>query len=230
MKLKKSDLRLILLALILGLSGCDYLRLRSINKNIEKQNCAEARQKTLEGLKKSPASDQYHYNLIHVLLCEQSVDKALKQMDYVLSLEQSRFEYPTLFLKAYVLGQVGEVHPALETYQKALAFKPEIKIKQNMELLLQSNAGKDQQKSKDGKGEDDSNPDDKKKEQDKKDSKADESEHDESQQQKESQQKKNLSEKQIQQIMKEIDSDEKRVRSQGVEIKKSKGQQSEKNW
>lgn len=229
--LKRISIRLFFLFGFLMLTSCEYWHLRSVTRDLKNKNCDHAKETTLKMLRSSE-SLVHHYNLIYVSLCEENLDRALKQMDYVISKQGSGFDFEALFLKAYVLGEMGNVDEALATYQEALVFKPtDIKIKQNMELLLQSNSGKSQKKKKDGKGDDSSNPDEKQeKGEDKKPSDADQTEHDEKQQQQESQQKKSLSQQQIEKIMKEIDSDEKKVRSQGIDIKKSKGQKSEKNW
>ncbi|MCO5114598.1 MAG: hypothetical protein M9899_10565 [Bdellovibrionaceae bacterium] len=229
-----------LFILLMSLTSCDYLRLRSVNKDLENKNCESARDKLLKGLKQNPDSMAYQYNLIFVSLCEENAGRALKQMDYVLSMEgegaetsysQESYSFATLFLKAYVLGEMGDVDEALAAYQEALVYRPtDIKVKQNMELLLQSNSGKSKKKKKGGKDSDSASANEEQEKGDKQADKIDQSEKDEKKLQEESQQKKPLSEKQIEQIMKEIDGDEKKVRSQGIEIKKSKGQKSEKNW
>lgn len=230
MKTSKVYMVLIWTGLSFLLSSCEYVRLRSIGRDLAKQHCESAKNKTLSALKNTKYPERYHYNLIHVFLCEEKVDLALKQTDYVLSLSDSPYRFPALFLKGYLLGQIGDVDLALDSYQQALQYQGDIKIKQNMELLLQQNQGKSKKKDKDGKQQDSEKPDESKKDEDKKDQSANQTEHDEKQQQEESQKQKNLSEKQVQQIMKEIDNDEKRVRSQGIDIKKGKGQKSDKNW
>lgn len=230
--MKYTQIQVLFLWVVLGvsLSSCEYVRSRSIGRDLTNLHCESAKNKILEALKNTKHPEKYQYNLIHALLCEEKIEQALKQSDYVLSLSNSGYEYPTLFLKGYLLGQIGDVDKALDSYQKALVYKADIKIKQNMELLVQQNKGKSKKKDKSGKDKNSDRPEDSKKDEDKKDQGKNTSEHDEKQEQQESQKQKNLSKKQIEQIMKEIESDDKKVRSQGVDVKESKGQTSDKNW
>lgn len=213
-------------------SSCDYLKLRSIAKDLENQNCESARKKVLNALRDEKNIEAYEYNFIHVLLCEQQRERAFKQMDYLLK-QDTPYKFQINFIKAYVLGELGEIDQALQAYQKALYYRPDVRVKQNMELLLKQNPGKGDKK-KSGKESSEQGQDSQSSDKDsngsKKPQEPDLSEHDEKEQQQESQQKKELSEKQVEQIMKEIDNDEKKVRSEGIEIKKSQGQKSDKNW
>lgn len=214
-------------------SGCDYIDSRSFKTAMEQKNCEDAKNILLRTLKRDRNNKEAEYNLVHAFACAGDFISAQKQVDTAL-LNESPYIYELNFLKGYILGEMGDVDEALMAYQKALEINPDIRIKQNMELLL-----KDQQSGKSGKkkkgknkdksSESDKNSDegDKNKDEENKKSNADQKN---KQDPKENQSKK-MTQKQIEKIMKEIDGDEKKIRSQGLKVKSKKGGPSnEKNW
>ena len=214
------------------LTSCGYIDVRNVNRFLKSEDCQSAEYLLLELLKKEPQSFKYSYNLIHSFLCKGELEQARKQVDVLLS-ANTPHKYELFFLKGFILGELGQTSEALATYQKALDIKPDVKIKQNMELLLkrskQGKKGKKSQKNKsegqESSGDQGSNAEDKPSP--KSQPSNDNNENDDSS----SQEKKRMTKDQVEKIMKEIESNEKKVRSKGVRIKSKKGGESSgKNW
>lgn len=219
------------------LSSCGYIESRSFKTALEQKNCLEAKNILLKSLKKDLNNDHAKYNLIHSFACAGDLDSANKQIDALLN-EGSKYKYELYFLKGYILGEMGDIDEALMAYQNALDINADVKIKQNIELLL-----KDQQSGKSGKKkkgknkkQKDSDPSDDQNDpnqdpEDQKQQNKDKKSSGEDQKKESQKQPKKMTDKQVEKIMKEIDGDEKKIRSQGLKIKSKKGgQNNEKNW
>ncbi len=214
--------------------GCDFLESRNFKKSYDQNNCIEARKILLNSLKRDFNRYAPKFNLIHTYICEGELVQAVKQATALLN-DNADHKFELYFIKAYLQGEMGETEQALSTYQKALDIKTDLRVQQNMELLLKdSNSGKSG-KNKKGKGKkndksqsDDTSEGDESDPERKNKGSADE---DLSSKDPKNENSKKMSKQQIQKIMKEIDGDEKKIRSQGLKIKSKKGNESSgKNW
>lgn len=216
------------------LAQCNYLESRALKLAIEQQNCDQGKKIMLNALKKNLNNKVAKFNLIHTFLCSGDIPSALKQIDSLL-LEQTGFEYELYYLKGFLLGETGEINEALASYQKALDLNQDVKIKQNMELLLKQQSSGKGGKGKKGKGKNQDQSQSEKNSEGKNEDPQRQSDQENSEPQNnkdpKNNQSKKMSQKQIQKIMKEIDGDEKKIRSQGLKIKTKKGNDSsDKDW
>lgn len=224
-----------LIGLCFAFSGCEFFRIQAVNKMMDNAECDQARIHLLKYIKSKPEALAYNYNLVFAFLCQKDDENALKQMNILLQQVDGQPRFNLLFLKGWLLGETGKVEPALMAYQEALEIVPASKeVKQNMELLLSENkSGTGGKKSKGGKSGD-------KQDQKDKDSKGDESseKNDPSNSQKSEnsddgkagQKKKKMSSKQIEKIMKEIESNESKVRAKGLKVESKGSDDSGKDW
>lgn len=214
--------------------GCDYYQSRNFKLAYEQNNCVEARKILLNTLKKDFNKYAPKFNLIHTYICEGDLLLAVKQASALLADDvENKFEL--YFIKAYLLGEMGEIDQALSNYQKALDIKNDKRVQQNMELLLKGSGAGKSGKNKKGKGKknDKSQSDENSNGEDSDPERKDQgsSKDDSSNKDPKNEQSKKMSQQQIQKIMKEIDGDEKKIRSQGLKIKSKKGNESSgKNW
>ncbi len=234
---KINNLKMCLLYFVflgLFLPACSYMESRNFYSAYKQSNCEEARKILLNSLKKN--FDQYapKYNLIHTYICSGELNLAIKQINALL-VDDGVDKFELYFMKGYLLGETGDLELALGAYQDALDIRSDIKIKQNMELLLKGSKSGAKGKNKKGKGKkndksesdddgkgDDSDPERKNK---------NPSDGDQSNKDPKNDSAKKMTKQQIQKIMKEIDGDEKKIRSQGIKIKTKKGGASDgKNW
>lgn len=216
---------------IFFLTSCSYIDTRSVNHLLKSEDCQSAKYLLLELLKKEPRSFKHSYNLIHSFLCQGELEQAKKQVD-ILLLAETPFQSELLFLKGFILGELGQTLKALKTYQKALDIRPDIKIKQNMELLLKkSKKGKKGKKSKKDKSEgQDSSGDQGSQSEDQQNPQNNPSEAPNEKEDQSSQDKKWMTKDQVEKIMKEIEANEQKVRSKGMRIKSKGKNESGKNW
>ncbi|MCB0378122.1 MAG: tetratricopeptide repeat protein [Bdellovibrionales bacterium] len=175
-------------------------------------------------LSEKPFHPLYQFNMGVAFIVSEEPDKAIKMYEELL--RNSTAPDVVKFAAHYNLGVLyaakGEVDPALDNYQKGLAFQPESKeIKTNIELLFQQQQGK-------GKG------DGKDKNKDKNE---DESEG-EDQEQKEPQQfqnqpkqfnSKEMSKSDVKKILEELKKQEQRIRAKHERKGKKEGPR-DKNW
>lgn len=218
---------------MLVVSGCNYLSSQAFKNALQTKNCEEAKSILLNTLRSDVNNEKADYNLVHAFVCSGDLAASIKQINALLK-NKSPYAFELLFIKGYVLGEMGEIERALSAYQKALDIHSDLRIKENMELLLkESKSGKSGKKKK-GKGNKDQSETDKneKGEQDDPEQKNNDSkESDPNDKDPKNNKSKKMSQKQIEKIMKEIDGDEKKIRSQGLKIKSKKGGGSnEKNW
>lgn len=214
--------------------GCDYYESRNFKLAYEQNNCIEARKILLNTLKKDFNKYAPKFNLIHTYVCEGDLLLAVKQATALLA-DDVDHKFELYFIKAYLLGEMGEIAEALSNYQKALDIKSDKRVQQNMELLLKGSGAGKSGKNKKGKGkkndksQSDENSDGEESDPERKDQGS--SKDDSSNKDPKNEQSKKMSQQQIQKIMKEIDGDEKKIRSQGLKIKSKKGNESSgKNW
>lgn len=214
--------------------GCDYLSSRNLKLSFDQKKCTNARDSLLNELKDNHKDAIANYNLSFYFICNEELPLAIEHIGSIIA-NGTPFEFELYFLKAFLLGKAGRIDEALLNYQYALEFKPANRdVKKNMELLLSgSKNGKGGKKSKGkGKQDKDSQADNNSKganEDPERDSKQKNDEQN-NRDPKESKSKK-MSQKQIEKIMKEINGDEKKIRSQGLKIKTKEGTgNNEKNW
>lgn len=216
------------------LTHCSFIDSRTLKMALEKKSCEEAKVLLLEELKTNINSLKPQYNLIHAFMCSGDLVSAQKQIDTLLKTE-SPLIFELFFLKGYILGEIGEIDEALLAYQNALEVRSDPRIKENMELLLKASKSGKSGKKKKGKGkkqeesESDKNSEGDEEDPDKKNDNPDLNKP--SNKKPKDNQSKKMSQKQTEQIMKEIDGEEKKVRSQGLKIKSEKGSSNnDKNW
>jgi len=199
----------------------------------------------VESLVLSPESLHTRYNLSLVDLKEERIASADKELDYLLKLlkNSQNFDkkneelFKVLFAKAIIQTSLENIPGALKRYQEALELKPDsVSVKTNIELLLKNQSGKsgsDGEKS-DKKGKKgDSKKDQEQDGGDSKDKKGEgEKPSDETPKGRDDStlKRKNLSEKEKDQILKEIKSQESKIRSKENSNKKKGEGVSGKAW
>lgn len=216
------------------MTSCGYVDSRAFKMAIESKNCEEAKSILLSVLRKKSDNQDAAFNLVHTFMCAGDLVSAQKQVDALIR-SKSPYLFELYFLKGYIAGEIGEVDDALLAYQKALDIKTDQKIKKNMELLLQDSKSGKSGKKKKGKGkkqkdsQTDKNSKDNENDPEQKNENPDPNKP--SDKDPKDEQSKKMTKKQTEKIMKEIDSEEKKVRSQGLKIKSKKGgSQNDKNW
>ena len=203
----------------------------------------------VESLVLSPESLHTRYNLSLVDLKEERIASADKELDHLLKLlrnsqsfdKKNEELFKVLFAKAIIQTSLENIPGALTRYQEALGLKPDsISVKNNIELLLKNQNGKsgsDGEKSdKKGKKGDSKKEKEKDKDQDGGDSKDKKGEGDNPSDETpkgrddSTLKRKNLSEKEKDQILKEIKSQESKIRSKENSNKKKGEGVSGKAW
>jgi len=131
-----------------------YLLNRKALNSLKKENFSEGLHDLLAALESDPLNPRLHLNLGMTLFALGEPDKAAKAFLAAGKLATSAEEkYVALFDEAYSLGESKQIDKALQTYQQALAIKPDAEeVKVNIELLLAS-------QGKQGKGEGEGKPD-----------------------------------------------------------------------
>ncbi len=201
----------------------------------------------VESLVLSPESLHTRYNLSLVDLKEERIASADKELDHLLKLlrnsqsfdKKNEELFKVLFAKAIIQTSLENIPGALTRYQEALGLKPDsISVKNNIELLLKNQSGKsgsDGEKS-DKKGKKGDSKKEKDKDQDGGDSKDKKGEGDNPSDETpkgrddSTLKRKNLSEKEKDQILKEIKSQESKIRSKENSNKKKGEGVSGKAW
>ena len=191
-----------------------------------------AKESFLKSLVLDPESTYVRYNLSLVDISEERIAAAEKELAY---LEKKIWAKPNynkkgqelfkvMFARAFLKGAIKDIPGALKKYQEALELNPDSKaVKKNIELLLSGQSSESGSPGDKGKSEKKSDKGDKNKEQ-KKDGDSqdkDKDGQDETDEDKEVKgqddetlKRKNLSPKEVEQILKEIKSQESRIRSQ----------------
>jgi Ca-activated chloride channel homolog len=138
---------------------------REAIKHLEKENPTAAEDALVSALGLDPFNPILHLNLGLVFELQEKYDKAIKEDESVLRIDNvaPEAQFYAHFNAGNAEAKKEELALALQHFQAALDLKPDsVETKTNIELLIKSGAGQGKGKSKGGKGKDDDNKDDNK--------------------------------------------------------------------
>ncbi len=228
--------------LLIGLGLCSTAHaslLKAIEKNreaiklLEKENPTGAENALLSGLAEDPFNPLLHLNLGLVFEIEEKYEKALKEADSVLRIQNlpPEIQFYAHFNAGNAAAKKEDIDLALKHFQAALDVNPESKeTKTNIELLIKSGQGKGKGGKGGGKGQDQSKNEkkdgdgDKDKDDDKKDKPIQNG-----LKQKPQFNSENLTKEDVRKILDEIKSQEQRIRALDY-ASKSKDSPPAKDW
>ncbi len=122
-----------------------------------------------QSLAELPFSPEAHFNLGTTYFANKEFEKAQKEFEQAASLAKAakndEAEFASQFNAAVSASEAKQIDAALDSYQRALAVKPDsVEVKTNVELLVRSQSGgggednKDPKQDKDGKGNQEQKP------------------------------------------------------------------------
>lgn len=122
-----------------------------------------------QSLAELPFSPEAHFNLGTTYFANKEFEKAQKEFEQAANLAKAskneEAEFVSHFNAAVSASETKQIDAALDSYQRALAVKPDsVEVKTNIELLVRSQSGgdgednKDQKKDEGGQGDKDQKP------------------------------------------------------------------------
>lgn len=112
-------------------------------RDLESGRTLEANKKLSDAAVDYPAQAGLFYNLAQTYEANEEKEKAIQSYTVAAELAQEpELKFQSYFNAARILGEMKQVEPAINLYQKALDIRPDsIEAKTNIELLFQSGGG-----------------------------------------------------------------------------------------